>query len=113
MLFSSLLLTGALASGFAVPVQSTMPSACFIVGEVSHAPGQVSADLSSNCAIEIEQKDQFIIMRSRRGEHRTFVARIPDQHGLLAFVYRWGQSEAYFDDERVTVLVGPLATMTR
>ena len=101
MVLASLMLAGTLASGgFAIPVQSSMPQACFVYGEVFWSPVQISAMLSSNCRIHIERQDRMIIMQ---GQNRTIRILIPEQLGLHEFIYRWGQPAAHFDDELVQV----------
>ena len=101
MLFASLMLGGALASsGLAIPVQSSMPQACFVYGEVFWSTVQVTAMLSSNCKIHIERQDRLIIMK---GQNRTIRVLIPEEPGMHEFIYRWGRQAAYFDDELVRV----------
>src|SRR5256712_9191029 len=101
MVLASLMLAGTLASGgLAVPVQSSMPQACFVYGEVFWSPVQTTAMLSSNCKIHIERQERLIIMK---GQNRTIRFQIPEEPGMHEFIYRWGQPTAHFDDELVQV----------
>src|SRR2546422_4832805 len=101
MVLASLMLAGTLASGgLAVPVQSSMPQACFVYGEVFWSPVQTTAMLSSNCKIHIERHERLIIMK---GQNRTIRFQIPEEPGMHEFIYRWGQPTAHFDDELVQV----------
>src|SRR5437867_7970527 len=101
MVLASLMLAGTLASGGpAVPVQSSMPQACFVYGEVFWSPVQTTAMLSSNCRIHIERQERLIIMK---GQNRTIRFQIPEEPGMHEFIYRWGQPTAHFDDELVQV----------
>ncbi len=58
MWLSALLLAETLSGTPAVAVQSSTPQACFIFGEVFWSTTQISAMLSSNCAIRIERKER-------------------------------------------------------
>src|SRR3989442_2683774 len=101
MILASLMLAGTLASGgLAIPVQNSMPQACFVYGEVFWSPVQITAILSSNCRIHIERQERMIIMK---GQNRIIRVLIPEEPGLHEFIYRWGQSAAHFDDELVQV----------
>ena len=101
MVLASLMLAGTLANGgLAIPVQNSMPQACFVYGEVFWSPVQITAMLSSNCKIHIERQERMIIMK---GQNRIIRVLIPEEPGLHEFIYRWGQSAAHFDDELVQV----------
>src|SRR2546422_11189247 len=101
MVLAALMFAGTLASGgLAVPVQSSMPQACFVYGEVFWSTVQVTAMLSSNCKIHIERQERVIIMK---GQNRTIRVLIPEEPGMHEFIYRWGQPTAHFDDELVQV----------
>ena len=105
MVLVSLMLAGTLASGgLAIPVQTTvqttMPQACFVYGEVFWSPVQITAMLSSNCRIHIERQERMIIMK---GQNRIIRVLIPEEPGMHEFIYRWGQPDAHFDDELVRV----------
>lgn len=106
MWISSLLLAGALLAGSPVAVPVSMPQACFVFGEVFWSAAQTTAMLSSNCPIQIDRQERVIVMK---GPHRTVNVVIPEDPGLHEFVYRWGQSVARFDDEKVDVVLGPQA----
>lgn len=101
MVLASLMLAGTLASsGLAIPVQSSMPQACFVYGEVFWSPVQITVMLSSNCNIHIEREERTIIMK---GPNRIIRFLIPEDPGVHEFIYRWGQPTAHFDDEVVRV----------
>jgi hypothetical protein len=87
----------------AVPV--AMPQACFVFGEVLWSPSQTTAMLSSNCPIQTGRQGGNIVMK---GPRRMVNVTIPKDPGVHEFVYRWGQSFARFDDEKVQVAFGPL-----
>ncbi len=101
MVLASLMLAGTLASGgFTIPVQNSMPQACFVYGEVFWSPVQITAMLSSNCKIHIEREERTIIMK---GPNKIIRFLIPEDPGVHEFIYRWGQTTAHFDDEVVRV----------
>ncbi len=101
MVLASLMLAGTLANGgLAIPVQNSMPQACFVYGEVFWSPVQITAMLSSNCKIHIERQERMIIMK---GQNRIIRVLIPEEPGMHEFIYRWGQPDAHFDDELVRV----------
>ena len=101
MWLSALLLAETLSGTPAVAVQSSMPQACFIFGEVFWSTTQISAILSSNCAIRIERKERRIIMT---GPNKIIEVLIPEDPGLHEFIYRWGHRTAHFDDETVEIV---------
>ena len=97
--FSSVLLVGSLLTGS--PALSVgLPQACFVFGEVFWSVDQTTAMLSSNCPIRIERQEGVIVMK---GPRRTVNVVVPTVPGIHEFVYRWGQSVARFDDEKVEV----------
>jgi hypothetical protein len=102
---SSLILAGSLLTGSPMGVPIAMPEACFVFGEVLWSPNQTTAMLSSNCPIQISRQGGNIVMK---GPRRIVNVTIPRDPGLHEFVYRWGQSFARFDDEKVQVAFGPL-----
>jgi len=103
---SSLLLSGSLLLGSQMAVPVAMPQACFVFGEVLWSTNQTTAMLSSNCPIQIGRQDGTIMMKS---PHRMMInVVIPKHPGLHEFVYRWGESFARFDDEKVGVAFGPV-----
>jgi hypothetical protein len=105
---SSVLLLGSLLAGpMALPV--SLPPACFVFGEVFWSVDQTTAMLSSNCPIHIERREGVIVMKGPRRTVNVVVPRIP---GLHEFVYRWGQSVARFDDEKVEVRQGSVELKT-
>ena len=101
MWLSALLLAGTLSGTPAMPVQSSMPQACFVFGEVFWSTTQISAMLSSNCAIRIERKERRIIMT---GPNKIIEVLIPEDPGLHEFIYRWGQRNVHFDDNSVEIV---------
>ena len=103
---SSLLFAGSLLVGSPVAFPIAMPQACFVFGEVLWSPTQTTAMLSSNYPIQIGQQGGIIVMK---GQRRMVNVAIPKDPGLHEFVYRWGESFARFDDEKVRVGFGPLA----
>src|SRR5207244_13156118 len=93
MVLASLMLAGTLASGgLAVPVQNSMPQACFVYGEVFWSPVQITAMLSSNCKIHIERQERMIIMK---GQNRIIRVLIPDEPGMHEFINRCGKPSAH------------------
>ncbi len=102
---SSILLAGSLLVGSKMAVLISMPQACFVFGEVLWSPNQATAMLSSNCPIQIGRQGGVIVMK---GTRRMVNVAIPKDPGLHEFVYRWGESFARFDDEKVRVAFGPL-----
>ena len=84
-----------------MPVQSSMPQACFVFGEVFWSTTQISAMLSSNCAIRIERKERRIIMT---GPNKIIEVLIPEDPGLHEFIYRWAQRNVHFDDNSVEIV---------
>ena len=81
----------------------------FRLGEVFWSATQTTAMLSSNCPIHIDRQDRIIVMKNARW---TVSVVIPIQPGLHEFVYRWGQTVARFDDEKVEVKPGSVETKT-
>src|SRR5437870_13190290 len=100
MWLSTLLLAGFLSSSIAIPVESNIPQACFIYGEVYFSANQITAVLSSNCPISIERKERRVIMK---GQHRVAYFMIPEIPGVHEFLYRWGDSNARLGDEEIEV----------
>ena len=109
MWISSLFLAGSLLTAPSATVPVSMPQACFVFGEVFWSAAQTTAMLSSNCRIRIERQDRVIVMKNARW---TVSVVIPIQPGLHEFVYRWGQTVARFDDEKVEVKPGPVDMKT-
>ena len=101
---SLLVLAGSLLTGSPVAIPVGMSQACFVFGEVFWSVNQATALLSSNCPIQIKRRERLIVMK---GPHSTVNVLIPNDPGLHEFVYRWGQSVARFDDEKVEVALGP------
>jgi len=105
MLFAPALLALSL-TGPVLPVQSSMPPTCFVYGEVTRTDERIHAELSSNCPIDIEQREQLITMRGKRGQQRTLSVSVPQERGTYQFVYRWGNSMAQFNDQAMQVAMG-------
>ena len=101
MVLAAVILAGTFATGgLAIPVQSSMPQACFVYGEVFWSPVQITAMLSSNCRIRIERQERLLVMQ---GQNRVIRILIPEEPGVHEFIYRWGRPAAHFDDELVRV----------
>ena len=105
MQVSSLLLIGSVLLGSQMAVPVAMPQACFVFGEVLWSTNQTTAMLSSNCPIHISRQGGIIMMKGLR---RMVNVVIPQDPGLHEFVYRWGESFARFDDDKVRVAFGPV-----
>jgi hypothetical protein len=103
---SSVVLAGSLLAAPQVAVPISMPQTCFVFGEVLWSPNQTTALLSSNCPIQIGRQGGILVMK---GPHRVVNVMIPKDPGLHEFVYRWGQSFARFDDEKIQVGFGPVS----
>src|SRR5437870_3423631 len=110
MWISSLFLAGSLLTAPSAAVPVSMPQACFVFGEVFWSAAQTTAMLSSNCPIQIERQEGVIVLK---GPHRTVNIVIPKDPGMHEFVYRWGQSVARFDDEKVEVKPGSVEMKPR
>ena len=105
---SSVLLVGSLLTG-SPALTVGLPQACFVFGEVFWSVDQTTAMLSSNCPIRIERQEGVIVMK---GPRRTVNVVVPTVPGIHEFVYRWGQSVARFDDEKVEVKQGSIELKT-
>lgn len=86
------------------PVEETRHQPCVVYGEIVSSVSEMTAQLSSNCPIQIEQKGRGIIMTSPRW---VVAALIPDEPGVHEFVYQWGQMTARFGDQELTIAFGP------
>ncbi len=100
-----LLVAGSLAGSLqapaqAVPVQSSLPQACFVFGEIFWSAYQTNAMLSSNCPIKIERRERLLVLK---GPQRIVKIVIPELQGLHEFIYRWGSDFARFDDDKVDI----------
>jgi hypothetical protein len=103
MLLTALLLTASVFSA-PDPVEGTRNQPCVVYGEIVSSVSDMTAQLSSNCPIQIEQKGRGIIMTSPRW---VVAALIPEEPGVHEFVYQWGQMTARFGDQELTIAFGP------
>lgn len=90
---------------------ATSPDGCAVTGTVVHSQVQTVALLHSNCLIDIQRRDRWIIMTSPRW---TVVVEIPQVPGKHQFTYYWGSPWALFGTgpahaQWVTVSVGQRA----
>ena len=100
-MLESLLLTLSLMS-------ASMPEGCAVTGTVFHSTEQTFALLHSDCLIEIQRDDRWIIMTSPRW---VVAVEIPPTFGKRQFTYTWGSPWALFEggpttSEWVSVAVG-------
>jgi hypothetical protein len=79
-MFESMLLTLWLMS-------ASMPEGCAVTGTVFHSTEQTFALLHSNCLIDIQRHDRWIIMTSPRW---VVAVEIPPMPGKCQFTYTWG-----------------------
>jgi hypothetical protein len=84
----------------AIPVQSHMPQACFVTGEVFWSESQTTALLSSNCSIKVERDGRLLLLRGPQHIVRILIPEVP---GVHEFVYRWCSDFVRFDDEKVEI----------
>ncbi len=87
---------------------ASMPEGCAVTGTVFYSSEQTFALLHSNCLIEIQRDDRWIIMTSPRW---VVVVEIPLTFGKREFTYTWGSPWALFGpgpttSEWVPVAVG-------
>jgi len=86
----------------------SMPEGCAVTGTVFHSTEQTFALLHSECLIEIQRHDRWIIMTSPRW---VVAVEIPSTFGKRQFTYSWGSPWALFGtgpttSEWVPVAVG-------
>src|SRR2546422_3410763 len=79
-MLESLLLTLGLMS-------ASMPEGCVVTGTVFHSTEQTFALLHSNCLIEIQRHDRWILMTSPQW---VVAVEIPPMPGKCQFTYTWG-----------------------
>ena len=87
---------------------ASMPEGCAVVGTVFHSTEQTFALLHSNCLIEIQRREGWIIMTSPQWVVAVEIPQIP---GKRSFTYSWGSPWALFGagpttSEWVAVAVG-------
>jgi hypothetical protein len=104
MWLSAMILVGLVLAGAADASATSVTQDCVIVGEVGTTPGQLSANLFSNCPLRVERKARLLIIK---GRHRNIEVRVPESPGLHDFVYRWGQRTAQIGDQDVEIAFGP------
>jgi hypothetical protein len=100
-MFESMVLTFWLMS-------ASMPEGCAVTGTVFHSTEQTFALLHSNCLIEVQRRDRWIIMTAPRW---VVAVEIPPLPGKRQFTYTWGSPWALFGTgpttgEWVAVAVG-------
>ena len=87
----------------------SMTENCSVTGTVFHSAEQTVAQLQSNCLIDIQRRDRWIIMTSQRW---AVAVEIPPTFGERQFTYTWGAPWALFEGgpslrEWVSVAAGP------
>src|SRR3989442_11849893 len=85
-----------------------MPEGCAVTGTVFHSTEQTFALLHSDCLIEIQRHDRWIIMTSPRW---VVAVEIPPTFGKRQFTYSCGSPWALFGagpttSERIPVALG-------
>jgi hypothetical protein len=98
-MLESMLLTLSLMS-------ASMPEGCAATGTVFHSTEQTFALLRSDCLIEIQRDDRWIIMSSPQW---VVAVEIPPTFGKREFTYSWGSPWALFGDETTTSEWVPVA----
>ena len=89
-------------------MSASMPEGCAVTGTVFHSTEQTFALLHSNCLIEIQRHDRWILMTSPQW---VVAVEIPPMPGKCQFTYTWGSPWALFGtgpttSEWVPVAVG-------
>src|SRR2546430_10342633 len=74
-------------------MSASMPEGCAVTGTVFHSTEQTFALLHSDCLIEIQRHDRWIIMTSPRW---VVAVEIPPTFGKRQFTYSWGSPWALF-----------------
>src|SRR2546427_3221307 len=74
-------------------MSASMPEGCAVTGTVFHSTEQTFALLRSDCLIDIERQDRWIIMTSPRW---VVAVEIPPTFGKRQFTYSWGSPWALF-----------------
>ena len=90
-------------------MSAPMPGGCAVTGTVFHSAEETVAQLQSNCLIDIQRRDRWIIMTSQRW---AVAVEIPSTFGERQFTYTWGAPWALFEGgpsprEWVSVAAGP------
>ena len=80
-------------------MSASMPEGCAVTGTVFHSTEQTFALLRSDCLIEIQRQDRWIIMTSPRW---VVAVEIPPTFGKRQFTYSWGSPWALFGAEPKT-----------
>src|SRR2546427_5134022 len=76
-------------------MSASMPEGCAVTGTVFHSTEQTFALLRSDCLIDIQRHDRWIIMTSPRW---VVAVEIPPTFGKRQFTYSWGSPWALFGD---------------
>src|SRR5437660_5158143 len=74
-------------------MSASMPEGCAVTGTVFHSTEQTFALLRSDCLIDIQRHDRWIIMTSPRW---VVAVEIPPTFGKRQFTYSWGSPWALF-----------------
>ena len=74
-------------------MSASMPAGCAVTGTVFHSTEQTFALLHSNCLVEIQRRDRWIIMTSPKW---VVAVEIPPTLGQRPFTYTWGSPWALF-----------------
>src|SRR5438874_8683315 len=90
-------------------MSASMPGGCAVTGTVFHSAEETVAQLQSNCLIDIQRRDRWIIMTSPRW---AVAVEIPSTFGERQFTYTCGAPWALFEGgpsprEWVSVAAGP------
>src|SRR2546428_13830205 len=80
-------------------MSASMPEGCAVTGTVFHSTEQTFALLHSDCLIEIQRHDRWIIMTSPRW---VVAVEIPPTFGKRQFTYSWGSPWGLFGAGRTT-----------
>jgi hypothetical protein len=90
-------------------MSASMPEGCAVEGTVFHSTEQTIAQLHSDCLIDIQQHDRWIVMTAPQW---VVAVEIPPTFGKGEFTYSWGSPWALFgagpttSEEWVPVAVG-------
>jgi hypothetical protein len=87
-------------------ISASTPEDCAVTGTVFHSTEQTFALLSSDCLIDIQRQDRWIIMTSPQW---VVAVEIPLTFGKRQFTYSWGSHWALFGDGSTTSEWVPVA----
>src|SRR2546428_3923412 len=83
-------------------MSASMPEGCAVTGTVFHSTEQTFALLRSDCLIDIQRHDRWIIMTSPRW---VVAVEIPPTFGKRQFTYSWGSPWALLGSAHITTEV--------